>query len=133
MEIPINYSIDRIGLPLVLTNGKPNLCFLIDTGATRNILFKFVYEHFKNFFNATRETCLVMGIDGEMKETMQIEAKLSFGSQKSSVLFSLIDSNKAVAQIQSETGIQLHGILGVPFLTENKWILDFNNQKITTK
>ncbi len=133
MEIPINNSIDRVGLPLVVTNGTPNLCFLIDTGATHNILFNFVYEHLKNSLIPTRKTCSVMGIYGEMKEVMQVEAQLSFGSQKSSVIFSLIDSNKAVAQIQSETGIQLHGILGVPFLTENKWILDFNNQIITTK
>lgn len=133
MDIPINYSIERVGLPLVVTNGQPNLCFLIDTGATHNLLFSFVYEHLKTSFNnTTREKCFVMGIDGEKKETIQIEAQLSFSGQKTSVLFSVIDSDKAVREIQSETGIQLHGILGIPFLIENKWILDFNKQKITS-
>lgn len=132
MDIPIAYSIERIGLPLVVTSGKPNLCFLIDTGATHNILFNFVYEHLKASFNATRENGLVMGINGEMKDTIQVETHLSFNSQKTSVLFSVIDSDKAVSQIQSETGIQLHGILGIPFLIKNKWILDFNKQKITS-
>lgn len=129
MKIPIEYSLTKLGLPLIVTSTKPNLCFLIDTGATHNILFSFVYEHLKDSFNATKEKCLVMGIDGEKKETMQIETQLSFSGQNSSVLFSVIDSDKAVAQIQSEIGIQIHGILGIPFLIDNKWILDFSNLK----
>lgn len=130
MEYPIQHSISKVGLPLIVTADKPNLCFLIDTGATHNMLFSFVYEHLKQSFTATSEKNIVMGIDGEKKETMQMEANLSFGGQNSKALFSVIDTDKAVAQIQSETGIQIHGILGIPFLIDNKWILDFNNLKI---
>lgn len=130
MEYPIQHSISKVGLPLIVTADKPNLCFLIDTGATHNMLFSFVYEHLKSSFTATSEKDIVMGIDGEKKETMQIEASLSFGGQDSKALFSVIDTDKAVAQIQSETGIQIHGILGILFLIDNKWILDFNNLKI---
>lgn len=127
MEYPIHHTISKVGLPLIVTSDSPKLCFLVDTGATHNILFSFVYEHLKDSFNATREKCLVMGIDGVKKETMQIETQLSFSGQNSSATFSVIDSDKAVAQIQSETGIQIHGILGIPFLIDNKWILDFSN------
>ena len=74
-----------------------------------------------------------MGIDCEKKETMQIETELSFGGQNSSALFSVIDSDKAMAQIQSETGIQIHGILGIPFLIDNKWILDFSQLTISNQ
>lgn len=130
MLIPLEFSLNTLGLPLIVTSSKPNLCFLIDTGATHNILFGFVYEHIKHSLSATREKCFVMGIDGEKKETKQIETQLSFGGQNSSALFSVIDSDKAVVQIQSETGIQIHGILGIPFLIDNKWILDFSNLKI---
>nr|DAL25126.1 MAG TPA_asm: retropepsin-like protein [Caudoviricetes sp.] len=130
MEYPIHHTISKVGLPLIVTSDSPKLCFLVDTGATHNILFSFVYEHLKDSFTAYREKNFVMGIDGEKKETMQIETELSFGGQNSSALFSVIDSDKAVAQIQSETGIQIHGILGIPFLIDNKWILDFSNLKI---
>ena len=130
MEYLIQHSISKVGLPLIVTADKPNLCFLIDTGATHNMLFSFVYEHLKSSFTATSEKNMIMGIGGEKKETMQIETQLSFGGQNSSALFSVIDSDKAVAQIQSETGVQIHGILGIPFLIDNKWILDFNNHKI---
>ncbi|MDE7153653.1 MAG: hypothetical protein K2O00_04305 [Muribaculaceae bacterium] len=126
MDYPIHHTISKVGLPLIVTSDSPKLCFLLDTGATHNILFNFVYEP----FNATRKKCWVMGIDGEKKETLQIETQLSFGGQKSSALFSVIDSDKAVSQIQSVTGIQIHGILGTPFLIENKLLLDFNNPKI---
>lgn len=130
MEYLIQHSISKVGLPLIVTADKPNLCFLMDTGATHNMLFSFVYEHLKSSFTATSEKNMIMGIGGEKKETMQIETQLSFGGQNSSALFSVIDSDKAVAQIQSETGVQIHGILGIPFLIDNKWILDFNNLKI---
>ena len=130
MEYPIHYTISKVGLPLIVTSDSPKLCFLVDTGATHNILFSFVYEYLKDSFIAYREKNYVMGIDGEKKETMQIKTQLSFSGQNSSALFSVIDSDKAVAQIQSETGIQIHGILGIPFLIDNKWILDFSNLKI---
>lgn len=130
MEYSIQNTISKVGLPLIVTSDKPNLCFLIDTGATNNLLFSFVYNHLKTSFNVTGKKSLIMGIDGDKNETMQIEAHLAFGDINSSVVFSVINSNKAVSQIQSETGIQIHGILGIPFLIENKWILDFNNLKI---
>ena len=41
-----------------------------------------------------------------------------------------MDANAAILQIQKESGIQIHGILGIPFLTQNKWILDFNNLSV---
>lgn len=72
-----------------------------------------------------------MGVAGETKETAQVEATLSFGNIHTTSVYSVLDSHKAVATIQNETGIQIHGILGIPFLTQNKWILDFN--KLTVK
>ena len=128
-----SHTISKVGLPLIVTSDSPKLCFLVDTGATHNLLFSFVYEHLKDSFTAYREKCLVMGIDCEKKETMQIETELSFGGQNSSALFSVIDSDKAMAQIQSETGIQIHGILGIPFLIDNKWILDFSQLTISNQ
>ena len=71
-----------------------------------------------------------MGVDGETKETAQVEATLTFGGVNTTSIYSVLDSYKAVATIQNETGIQIHGILGIPFLTQNKWILDFNKLKI---
>lgn len=131
MEHSIQHTISKVGLPLIVTSDKPNLCFLIDTGATHNVIFHFVYKHLKSVFNTIDRHIQIMGVDGETKETSQVEATLSFGGVNTTSDYSILDSHKAVATIQKETGIQIHGILGIPFLTQNKWILDFN--KLTVK
>lgn len=56
MRFPLNFGLEKIGLPLILTSGrKKNVCFLIDTGSTHNTLFSFVYEHFKDDFRFIEE------------------------------------------------------------------------------
>ena len=103
MKYLLHHTISKVGLPLIVTSTKPSLCFLIDTGATNNVIFSFAYEHLK-----------------------------SVGNIHTTSIYSVLDSHKAVATIQNETGIQIHGILGIPFLTQNKWILDFNKLTIKT-
>lgn len=127
MKIPIEYSLTKLGLPLIVTSSKPNLCFLIDTGATHNIVFSYVYEGIPQYFSALQDTSCLMGIEGTQQRTNQIEATISFDNKESRVTFSVMDANAAILQIQKESGVQIHGILGIPFLTQNKWILDFNN------
>ena len=130
MNIPIEYSLNKLGLPLMVTSSKPNLCFLIDTGATHNIVFSYVYEEIPQYFSALQDTYCIMGIEGTQQRTNQVEATISFDDKESRVTFSVIEANAAILQIQKESGIQIHGILGIPFLTQNKWILDFNNLSV---
>ncbi len=130
MKIPIEYSLTKLGLPLIVTSSKPNLCFLIDTGATHNIVFSYVYEEISQYFSALQDISCLMGIEGSQQEVSQVEAIISFDDKESRVTFSVMDANAAILQIQKESGIQIHGILGIPFLTQNKWILDFNNLSV---
>ena len=130
MKVPIEYSLNKIGLPLIVTSSKPNLCFLIDTGATHNIVFSYVYEEISQYFSALQDISCLMGIEGSQQEVSQVEAIISFDDKESRVTFSVMDANAAILQIQKESGIQIHGILGIPFLTQNKWILDFNNLSV---
>lgn len=130
MKIPIEYSLTKLGLPLIVTSSKPNLCFLIDTGATHNIVFSYVYEEIPQYFSALQDTSCLMGIEGTQQRTNQVEATISFDDKESRVTFSVMDANAAILQIQKESGVQIHGILGIPFLTQNKWILDFNNLSV---
>lgn len=130
MKIPIEYSLIKLGLPLIVTSSKPNLCFLIDTGATHNIVFSYVYEGIPQYFSALHDTFCLMGIEGTQHRINQVEATISFDDQESRVIFSVMDANAAILRVQKESGIQIHGILGIPFLTQNKWILDFNNLSV---
>lgn len=133
MKFPLTLGLQKIGLPLIMTSGRlRNICFLIDTGATHNILFKFVYEHFKNEFKALEGKQNIMGIKGHYKESPIIEATFNFEGTDYTSTFSVVDASDAVAQIQEETGMQIHGILGIPFLVENEWIVDFETCTVRT-
>ena len=127
MEYPIHFGLEKAGLPLILTTDNPkNLCFLIDTGSTNDVIFDFVYQHFKDYFTLTGDSQSIMGIDGALKSTIIINANLQFDDLKYKAPFAVLEANDAIIQVQAETGIQIHGILGTPFLIENKCLIDFD-------
>ena len=131
MGFPIEYGLEKTGLPLILTSGKlKNICFLIDTGSTHNSLFDFVYNHFKDEFKLLEGAYRTMGIEGHYKETPIIEATFNFEGTDYTSTFSVLEANEAISQVQDETGVQVHGVLGVQFLIENKWIVDFEKLEI---
>lgn len=131
MEFPLTLGLQKTGLPLIITSGRlKNLCFLIDTGATHNVLFTYVYEHFKNEFRVLEGSQRTMGIEGTYKECPIIEATFSFEGVDYTSNFSVLDATEAMAQVQQETGIQIHGILSTAFLVKHKWILDFETYNI---
>lgn len=132
MEFPLTFGLQKTGLPLILTSGKlKNICFLIDTGSTHNTLFDFVYEHFKDEFKLLDSTYRTMGIEGHYKEVPVIEATFNFEGVDYTSTFAVLDASEAIAQVQEETGVQIHGVLGVEFLLENKWIINFEQMKVT--
>lgn len=133
MIFPLAFGLQKVGLPLILTSGKlKNICFLIDTGSTQNFLFDFVYEHFKEEFKLLEDSSGVMGIEGHYKECPVIEATFNFEGKDYTSVFAVLDASDAVKQVQKESGIQIHGVLGIQFLIENKWIIDFENLAIKT-
>lgn len=131
MEFPLTFGLQNTGLPLILTSGKlKNICFLIDTGSTHNTLFDFVYAHFKDEFKLLDSTCRTMGIEGHYKETPVIEATFKIEGVDYTSTFSVLNATDAIAQVQEETGVQIHGVLGIEFLIKNKWIIDFETYNI---
>ena len=128
MKYPIHFGLEKAGLPLILTIDNPkNLCFLIDTGSTNDVIFDFVYQHFKDYFTVTADSQSIMGIDGSLKPTIIINADLQFDDLRYKAPFAVLEANDAITQVQAETGIQIHGVLGIPFLMENKCLIDFDN------
>ena len=127
MKFSLALGLQKTGLPLIVTSGKlKNLCFLIDTGATHNVLFTYVYEHFRSEFKLLSEKQNIMGIEGHCKETPIIEATFDFEGSEYTSTFSVFDATEAIARVQQETGVQIHGILSTDFLIQNKWIINFD-------
>ena len=119
MEQDLSWIIAQTGLPLItieLTTddgNRGNLCFLIDTGATINIIYKFVCKHFTKSF-IEHEGCQLKG-------------------KEYSGVFSVIEEYKGMKHIENESGIQVHGVLGMPFLRANRWIVDLDRLEISTR
>ena len=129
---PLNFGLEKIGLPLILTSGrKKNVCFLIDTGSTHNTLFSFVYEHFKDDFRIIEENQETMGLEGRFQESTIVEGTFNFEGTEYTSTFAVVKANDMITQLQEDTGVQLHGILGIHFLMENNWKIDFEKKVVT--
>lgn len=132
MRFSLNFGIEKTGMPLILTSGKKkNVCFLIDTGSTYNTLFSFVYEHFKDDFRIIEEDQKTMGIESRFQDSTTVEGTFNFDGTEYTSTFEVVKANDTITQLQEETGVQLHGILGIPFLMENKWKIDFEKMIVS--
>lgn len=137
MKYPLYWGLQKTGLPLIVvtctddTGTTRDLCLLIDTGSTNNILFSFVYEHFQKSFKSLDKQGSIIGFEGQQHETPQIEATFDFEGQSYISTFSVLDVFDGMKHIQEEAGVQIHGVLGTDFLLENKWSLNFDKLEIT--
>lgn len=130
MSISIENSIQCVGLPIIVTSTKPHLNFLVDTGASHNVIFSFVYEGLPDFFTELETERNTFGIEGNMVKSQEVKAIITFGEKPSETTFAVIEADEAVNHMEEANGFQLHGILGVDFLTRNKWIIDFDKLQI---
>lgn len=132
MNHSLSESLLKLSMPLVKARVRGvNLTFLVDTGSTHNVIASFVYEQIRNAFMITGESNKVMGVDGKYQDVIIVNATLEIEGVELKSDFNVVDMSDAVMQLQDETGLQLHGLLGIPFLMDNKCIIDFGKQEIT--
>lgn len=131
MSIQLSDIINAVGLPIIVTSTKPHLNFLVDTGASHNAIFSFVYVGLPDYFTELDTERNIFGIEGNMVKSQEVKAIITFGEKPSETVFSVIEADEAVNHMEEANGFQLHGILGVDFLTRNKWIIDFDKLQIT--
>lgn len=130
MDLTIANSIRCVGLPIIVTSTKPHLNFLVDTGSSHNVIFSFVYEGLQDYFTELDTERNIFGIEGNMVKSQEVKAIITFGEKPSETIFSVVEADEAVNHMEEANGFQLHGILGVDFLTKNKWIIDFDKLQI---
>ena len=131
MELSVKDSIDQIRMLLVKVRiGDYNLTFDIDTGSTENIVFDYVFNQLKESFQLVEGGTKMMGIDGNYAEHPFAETNLELGEKEITTEFSIINADQTVVNLQNDYGFQLHGILGIPFLVDNRCVLDFIKKTI---
>ena len=72
-----------------------------------------------------------MGIESHFQDSTSVEGTFNFDGTEYTSIFEVVKANDTITQLQEETGVQLHGILGIPFLIENKWKIDFEKMIVT--
>ena len=131
---PINYGLSKTGLPLIAVEMEGNnICFLVDTGATLNLLDKRVYEHInknKGQESKSVDTVANFGIEGVETKAPRAELNFEFENGLFKTKFTIFDTSTAFNKVEEESGIQIHGILGNEFLLENEWIINYETLKI---
>jgi hypothetical protein len=99
MIFQLNFGLEKIGMPLILTSGKKkNVCFLIDTGSTHNTLFSFVYEHFKDDFRIIEEDQKTMGIESHFQDSTTVEGTFNFDGTEYTSTFEVVKANDTITQ-----------------------------------
>ena len=132
MVYPLNYGLSKGKLPIIPVEIKGKyLCFIIDTGSSCCLIDSNVVEYFKDIVNTVGDYN-ISGIDGTKHKVDLVILPFTFEGQAYSQRFCVKSLLDAFEGIETESGIQIYGILGTDFLIENKWIIDFDKLIITT-
>jgi len=130
MNIPLSYGLNKTKLPLIPVEIKgKHLCFIIDTGSTCSLIDSNVVEYFKEIVIPVGDYN-ISGIDGIKQKVDVVILPFAFEGQLYKPKFCVKPLLDVFKVIKTESGIQVHGLLGTDFLLENKWIVDFNELTI---
>lgn len=125
MNLPLSYGLTKTGLPIILVGVRDKyLCFILDTGSTCSLIDSTVVEYFKDIVEPAGDYCIT-GIEGTKHKVDMIILPFNFEGQLYKPKFCVKPLLDAFSGIETESGIQVHGLLGTDFLLENKWIVDF--------
>lgn len=116
---------------IVVTVKKKRLCFIIDTGSTCSLIDSNVVEYFKDIVTPVGDYN-ISGIDGTKHKVDVVTLPFSYEGQSYNLKFCTKPLLEVFKDIETESGIQVHGLLGTDFLTEHKWVIDFDKLVITT-
>lgn len=129
----IKFYVDaaKVGMPFVCVNegGFQNVVFMIDTGSTDNILFRYIYEQAKDQLEETDGKFTVTGIDGKAQEVMQVIGYVPFCGKEYEMKF-LVRGDDAGIALSKAMGFSVIGLIGTYFMVEHGWVIDFANQEI---
>ena len=108
--------------------------YVIGQDAAKQYLAVSVYNHYKRLMQKVtaddveieKSNIILVGTTGTGKTLLaRTIAKLLH------VPFAIVDATRAMSQVLEETDVQIHGVLGIQFLLENKWCIDFEKRTVS--
>lgn len=106
-----------------------HLHFILDTGSTNSILDERVIIPLKDHISNAGKYEL-QGIEGNIIQSIQGILSFIFCGKVYQQAFCFMSLQKPFEAIKRDSGIEVHGILGIDFLMANKWIIDFKEGMI---
>ena len=91
----------KVGMPFICVNegGFQNAVFMIDTGSTCNVLFRYIYEQAKDQLEEAEGRYTITGIDGRPKEVKPVKGYVPFCGKKYEMTFLVRDDDAAEKEI----------------------------------
>lgn len=129
MDISIERWVKRIGMPLVTTDDRL-FCFLIDTGASYNVLLKEAYLRCQSYFRKLGKQDFLLGMVGEPQKIFMVEGAISIQGKEYKSEFGVMEGTDAMNNVKILTGMQIDGALGVEFLAQYGITIDFKTYKL---
>lgn len=125
-KISFKEAMDLAELPVItFYQGTEKFNFLLDTGSNHSHISVEAAERIKGIPMVGSEN--VQGVGGAIAVDRAVNATIEYKSKSYEVLLlvgeHLSDTFRA---IKETTGVQVHGIIGNSFLSDNRYILDFN-------
>lgn len=125
-EISFKEAMDLAELPVVtFYQGTEKFNFLLDTGSNHSHISVEAAERIKGTPMIGSEN--VQGVGGATVVDRAISAVIGYKSKSYEVLLLVGEHlSDTFRTIKETTGVQVHGILGSGFLSDNRYVLDFD-------
>ena len=128
-ELSFKSTLRLVGIPIVtLENNGNQYNFILDTGATTSLINSDIIDNLSNKKPVDGED-IVSGLNPNVKYKAQ-RYIIQFNNKKERFYhkFSVFNLNDTFNDLEQESGILVHGLLGSDFLRDKKYILDYNKQ-----
>lgn len=125
-EMSFREAMDLAELPVVtFYQGTEKFNFLLDTGSNHSHISVEAEERIKGVPMVGSEN--VQGVGGAMAVDRAVNATIEYKSKSYEVLLLVGEHlSDTFRTIKETTGVQVHGILGSSFLSDNRYVLDFD-------
>ena len=118
MKYSLVYGFEKVGLPLIfvqlfIDKKVKDVCFVLDTNSYGSVLFDSIIDNREHI---------------DYKKRLNLT--FYFEKENYTDSFNVSEEPALYARIKSNTGVQIHGILGVDFLLEYGLTIDFWNHEL---
>ncbi len=118
MKYSLVYGFEKVGLPLIfaqlfIDKKVKDVCYVLDTNSYNSILFDSIIDNREHI---------------DYKKRLNLT--FYFEKENYTDLFNISEEPEIYSKIMSNTGVQIHGILGVDFLLEYGLTIDFWNHEL---